>query len=324
MTSSFSPVKSIRCHKKRGETLPPEKHQWLKVTMTEEDPVAAAAEIKRSQSSLELLSNTAAWKNVVEQQQRSLSPQESSARVSPSDQSVMNSFASSGDFRKEIGLSFDDASSLVRSPTGPASSSAPMDPTLPLLTESSHPTIVSSTTTLASSRTGSASTLTSSVSTSAWRQHLNPSIHRAFTPPLSNSRSTLLARQDTEEDSLVGTRSLHGFHHHTHHPSNNSMLPTSRQGSGDDEGEWSVGVSLESSASAQALQASPAGPADSTRHTAPDYEALQAENRELRALVLQQQSTIKDLTLEREDLLARVRELQQYPNSGKISQIPVA
>lgn len=298
--------------------------------MTEEakDPVAAAAEVKRSQSSLELLSNTAAWKNVVESQQHQGGGSSSSslrntpeplARVSPSDHSFkMNySFASAGDFRKEMSMSFDDAS-LIRSPTATSTtttSNADPNPGLPL-TNDSNVSLVSST----SSPRGFAhnNSATSNTTTAlSWRQHLNPTIQGAFTPPRSNSRTARMTSAATTTTATALTRSLlPRSQSNCVSRASSSILSGSRLTASSDEGEsWSVGMSLESGA----LEGGGQG---HHRHHNDEMEALRAENQALKAQLQQQDQTIEALTQERNDLRARVNDLRQLP-TGKISQIPI-
>eukprot|EP00977_Amphora_coffeiformis_P016259 scaffold4976_cov161-Amphora_coffeaeformis.AAC.5 len=279
----------------------------------EVDPVAAAAEIKRSQSSLELLSNTAAWKNVVEknQQQQQEQPVRSEAsppsRVSPAEQSLKtNSFASSGDFRKDIGMSFDEAATFHSPPFGVATD----NPGLPLMDETKPPSsasLISSTS--SNNLQGSLPTFTST-----WHQQLNPSMHAAFTPPRSNLRASNHTHAATghfgESFFPTVTRSLHDSHHGT------ANLPSSRQGSSD-EGEWSfAAASMESSAHL------PVESTNSSRNNSADWEALREENEVLKAKLREKDLAIRKLTQERDELQSRVDELRQVP-MGKISQIPI-
>ena len=267
--------------------------------------MAAAAEIKRSQSSLELLSNTAAWKNVVEKNQQSqqqpTSKSESPlARVSPAEQSLKtNSFPSSGDFRKDIGMSFDEAATS-HSPSFVVGQAE--HPGLPLLHESKPPSSAS----LISSN--SSNNLQSSLPTftSTWHQQLNPSMHAAFTPPRSNMRASNAPPHAHFGESFfpAATRSLHDSHSTTN-------LPSSRQGSSD-EGEWSF--------AAASLDAAHL-PVESNSKNA-DWEALREENETLKAKLREKDITIDNLTHERDELQSRVDELRQLP-TGKISQIPV-
>ena len=286
----------------------------------EVDPVTAAAEIKRSQSSLELLSNTAAWKNVVEKNQQSKQQQQEQpnkseatppSRVSPAEQSLRtNSFASSGDFRNNIGMSFDEAATFQNSPFGVGQ--ALEHPGLPLMEESKPPSSAS----LISST--SSKNLQNSLPnfTSTWHQQLNPSMHAAFTPPRSNLRASnhhahaaaVAAGHFGEPLFHGGARSMHDSHHGV------TNLPTSRQGSSD-EGEWSFAAASMESAHL------PVGSNNSRKNSA-DWEALCQENEALKAKLGEKDLTIRKLSEERDELKSRVDELRQLP-TGKISQIPI-
>lgn len=280
----------------------------------EEDPVAAAAEIKRSQSSLELLSNTAAWKNVVEknqqghqqeeqQQQQTRNSESPLARVSPAEQSLKTNSFCAGDSRKDIGMSFEEAAI----PHSPSFNQVEHHPGLPLMSDPKPPSSAS----LISST--SSNNLQSSLPTftSTWHQQLNPSMHAAFTPPRSNLRPSNAPPSGHYGEPFFATaaRSLHDSHPTA------SNLPGSRQGSSD-EGEWSFA----------------AGSIDSTPITVDtcnnrsnknaEWEALREENQFLKAKLRERDLTIHRLTHERDELQARVDELRQLP-TGKISQIPI-
>jgi hypothetical protein len=386
----------------------------------EEDPVVAvAAEIKRSQSSLELLSNTAAWKNVVESQQQQqgiggigtgggsvevvndLRQSQSNhpctpeplARVSPSDQScfrmnTQHSFCSgttgggggggAGDFRKEMSLSFDDAASLVRSPSAYNAASATAgtststtafarshhyhhggttpphvpNPGLPLMNDSSV-SLVSSVSSPRGSTTHSNNSNSSlhpnltyptsgttannsniNDTTLSWRQHLNPTLQGAFTPPRSNSRTKKknhqsVATSASDSSFLPVSTSNTSSNTTTTTASTTHRLPVSRQTSIDEGESWSVGLSLESTSSYSQVNHNTSthpyhhhGASHGDDSSAAVVAALQAENHTLKVQLQQKDHRIAELQKERDALLARVNDLRQLP-TGKISQIPI-
>jgi hypothetical protein len=267
--------------------------------MAEEDPLTAVAEIKRSQSSLELLSNTAAWQNVIEKQQhsgRTHSP--SLARVSPSEQILKaNSFALAGDSRgKDAGLSPEE---------GPAGYSPSInshsDAGLPLSYMNGRE---SSASLISASSSGNLQTNLPDFG-SSWQRQLNPSMHAAFTPPRSNLRAPRQNANSAAESTLAPTRSVQ------QHDSHGAVqFAQSRPGSSD-EGEWSWGASMDSVHSTE-------GPAK----FADELEALRAENEKLKTALTEKDQVIASLTDEKKDLQTRVDELRQLP-TGKISQIPI-
>ena len=290
----------------------------------EEDPVAAAAEIKRSQSSLELLSNTAAWKNVVESQQshhqttQSLNSSPQSARVSPAEQTLKtNSFASSGDFRKDIGMSFDEAA-YAHSPSFLANNSQAEQPGLPLVMNNSN----NSSASLVSSTSSNNLQAALPTFTASWQQQLNPSMHAAFTPPRSNLRASSrpphpLNGGDSSASLFGGasTRSLHDSHDHQHHHAS-GLAAGSRQGSSDDGESWSFGHHSMESATGMTTESH----GHNTKQS--EVDALREENEILKAKLKEKERTIQNLTHQRDDLQSRVDELRQLP-TGKISQIPI-
>lgn len=280
--------------------------------------MAAAAEIKRSQSSLELLSNTAAWKNVVESQAQGSSSNQTaqssssnaeeyssplSARVSPAEHSLKtNSFASSGDFRKDIGMSFDEATAHVHSPSFLPSNQTEQ-PGLPLMNNNSN----NSSASLVSCNSSNNLQAALPSFTASWQQQLNPSMHAAFTPPRSNLRASSRPHLG---DALFGggaTRSLHDSHHQ-------GGLAGRQRSSSDDGETWSfAGASMDSTGI-------PVGSASSNKLS--ELDALREENEALKAKLKEKERKITALTQERDDLQSRVDELRQLP-TGKISQIPI-
>jgi hypothetical protein len=285
--------------------------------MTEEDPLTAVAEIKRSQSSLELLSNTAAWQNVIEkqQQQQHSSGQRTThspslARVSPAEQ-ILKAHSFTGAATGEHGLSLEEGSV----PYSPSLSSQ-TDPGLPLNYNSYMNGSHSSVSLISSSSSGNLQANLPDFGSSSWHRSLNPSItmHAAFTPPRSNLRAP---RQHTAaaESTLAPTRSLpqqqqQQQQQQQHDAHGAVQFAQSRPGSSD-EGEWSWGASMDSMHSTE-------GPIKFTDELA----ALRAENEKLKTKLLEKEDVITNLTHEKEDLQTRVDELRQLP-TGKISQIPI-
>jgi hypothetical protein len=275
--------------------------------MTEEDPLTAVAEIKRSQSSLELLSNTAAWQNVIEKQQHSSGQRTthspSLARVSPAEQ-ILKAHSFTGATSGEHGLSLEEGAA----PYSPSLSSQP-DPGLSLNYNSYMNGSHSSVSLISSSSSGNLQANLPDFGSSSWHRSLNPSItmHAAFTPPRSNLRAP---RQHTAaaESTLAPTRSLPQQQQHDAHGA--VQFAQSRPGSSD-EGEWSWGASMDSVHSTE-------GPIKFTDELA----ALRAENEKLKTKLLEKDDVITNLTHEKEDLQTRVDELRQLP-TGKISQIPI-
>ena len=301
----------------------------------EEDPVRAAAEIKRSRSSLELLSNTATYikysSNVVENHpstatiatttststtSTSTTSPDSLARVSPTEQTL-----TTGDFRfssKDIGMSFDEAA-FVRSPSfGSGEHPHASSSDLPTMMGNNHNSCTASLVSSSSSNNlqiaaAVAGTTTTSLPhfTSSWNHAhpLNPSMHAAFTPPRSNLRAPRSHEALFSGEASHGTsptRSLPDSH-----PGVGLHLPSSRQGSSD-EGEWSF--------SHHSIESTSHLPVE--RHSASELEALREENEALKAKLKEKDAKILELTQERDSLQSRVEELRQLP-TGKISQIPI-